>query len=78
MALRRNVGRWDRRIRVGAGAVLLPLGLVLLFLGCPCGWVDIVIGAAGLFSGLSGFCVLYLPFGFSTARGEPRAEPRQG
>ncbi len=74
MAIRRNVGGWDRAVRIGAGAVLLPLGLGLLALGCPCGWVNVGLGAAGLFSGLTGFCVLYLPFGFSTARAGAQRE----
>ncbi len=68
MTLPRNVGGIDRGLRIAAGSILLPLGLVMLAHDCPCGWVDVVVGALALGTGLSGFCVLYLPFRFSTAR----------
>ena len=68
MTLPRNVGGLDRTLRVVAGAIFLPLGVWLLAQGCPCGWVDAVLGVIGLATGLSGRCLLYLPFGISTAR----------
>jgi hypothetical protein len=66
--IQRNVGTLDRVLRVTAGLVLLPLGLFLLASHCVCGWVNVVLGLMGLVSGISGFCGLYVPFGFSTAR----------
>lgn len=68
MAVRRNVGGLDRTARIVAGAILVPLGLALVALGCPCGWIDAALGLAALVTGLTGVCVLYVPFGFSTAR----------
>ena len=75
MSIRHNVGGLDRAVRLGGGVILLPLGLAMLARHCPCGWVNVVLGLMGLVSGISGLCVLYVPFGFSTARrtsGEPR------
>ena len=64
----RNVGGLDRRLRIAAGLILTPIGLALLAARCPCGWIDLALGLSALVTGLTGFCVLYLPFGFSTAR----------
>lgn len=60
-----NEGVWDRIIRVTIGVVLLYLG-----------WSGTIDGSWGTFlkyfgffplaTGLSGFCVLYYLFGFST------------
>lgn len=66
----RNEGTVDRAIRLTLGAVLLPTGLLVLD-GLQGGAVGLVLSAIGLFglvSGTTGFCPLYLPFGFSTAR----------
>ncbi len=68
MVLRQNVGGVDRALRVGVGLVLLPIGLAMLAAHCLCGWVNVGLGVAGLVSGLTGFCVFYVPFGVSTAR----------
>ncbi len=68
MAIRRNVGGLDRAVRVTVGAILLPIGVVMLAGHCACGWVNVVLGLIGLVSGITGFCVLYLPFGISTAQ----------
>ncbi len=63
---RANVGGLDRVVRLVAGAVLLLAGLALH--DQPASFVMMVAGAAGLFSGLTRFCVLYVPFGISTRR----------
>ena len=68
MAIHRNVGGPDRVVRVTVGIILLPIGLLMLAGHCLCGWVNVVLGFMGLVSGISGFCVLYVPFGISTAR----------
>jgi hypothetical protein len=62
----RNVGGLDRAVRLAAGFILLPVGLFLLQPGQDIRWIAIVLGLAGLVTGLSGFCALYIPFGFST------------
>jgi hypothetical protein len=75
----RNVGGLDRGLRLAAGLILVPLGVVMLSARCPCGWINLALGLAALVTGLLGFCVLYLPFGFSTARkrspGTPPSHP---
>lgn len=65
----RNEGAVDRAARLTLGAILLPIGLLVLD-GLQGGVVGLVLAAIGLFglvSGTTGFCPLYLPFGFSTA-----------
>lgn len=66
--LPRNEGALDRAVRLTIGVVLVPSGLLLLD-GLRGGVVGLVLAAIGLFglvSGSTGFCPLYLPFGFST------------
>ena len=65
---KRNCGRLDRVIRLVVGAILLPVGLLLLdgLQANLLGVVASVIGLLGLVTGATGFCVLYVPFGFST------------
>ena len=65
---KRNCGRLDRVVRLVVGAILLPVGLLLLggLQGNLLGVVASVIGLLGLVTGATGFCVLYVPFGFST------------
>ena len=68
--LHRNVGGFDRALRLAIGIVALPVGLFLLdgLAGAIPGLVLAGVGFVGLASGASGFCLLYLPLGFSTAR----------
>jgi hypothetical protein len=75
--LHRNEGALDRAVRLALGIVLLPGGLLLLdgLQGGVLGLVLAAIGLFGLVSGTTGFCPLYLPFGFSTA-GRRRSEVR--
>jgi hypothetical protein len=81
MTIRRNVGGFDRVLRVAGGAILLSGGLDVLaakVIPCPLlpllaglgayAWGAIVLGLLGLVTGVTGFCVLYVPFGISTAR----------
>ena len=64
-----NVGGLDRAARLAVGAVFLAVGA----------WLEVttggargaIVGLVGLFvlvSGLTRFCILYVPFGISTAR----------
>ncbi len=68
--LHRNVGRADRAVRLAIGIVGLPVGLFLLhgLAGAIPGLILAAVGFVGLASGASGFCLLYVPLGFSTAR----------
>ncbi len=65
---RRNVGGIDRVLRVAAGAILLPAGIVLAAGGHPPGWTLAIVGALLLASGALGFCPPYVLLGISTAR----------
>lgn len=65
---RRNVGGIDRFLRVTLGAILFLAGLLLLFGKTTLGVTILVVGFLALLSGIIRFCVLYIPFGISTAR----------
>ncbi len=60
MNLERNVGGLDKKIRIGAGAVLILIGLFKSL------WLAI-IGVIVLATGLLGFCGLYKLLGLNTA-----------
>jgi hypothetical protein len=66
--LRRNVGGMDRGLRVTLGGMLFLGGLVLLIGASRLGLILLVVGALALLTGMVRFCVLYIPFGISTAR----------
>lgn len=73
--LRRNVGGIDRVLRVTLGAILFFGGLLLLSGKARIGVAIGVVGVLGLLSGIIRFCVLYIPFGISTARpNEPKTK----
>jgi hypothetical protein len=64
-----NVGGLDRAVRLAVGAVLLVVGA--WFEVTTGGGLGALISLVGLFvlvSGLIRFCILYVPFGISTAR----------
>jgi DUF2892 family protein len=63
----RNVGGIDRILRVTLGAILLLGGLILLSGRISVGVVLAVVGLLALITGIVRFCVLYIPFGISTA-----------
>ena len=58
----KNVGGFDRILRIVAGVVLLAL----VFVGpqTPWGWIGIVPLLTGLFN----FCPVYIPFRINTAK----------
>lgn len=70
--LRRNVGGFDRVLRVALGGMLFVGGLVLLIGASRLGVILVVAGVLALLTGIVRFCVLYIPFGISTARSEAR------
>ncbi|GAG28629.1 unnamed protein product, partial [marine sediment metagenome] len=59
-----NMGSIDRAIRVVIAAVLIGVGLGVVW--GPWGIAMAAVGAIPLLTGLSGFCPLYLPFGIDT------------
>lgn len=72
----KNVGRLDRGIRLGGGALLIGAGLFLLN-GLEASVLGIVVAALGLwfvFTGAIGRCPLYVLLGISTLREEKGAE----
>jgi hypothetical protein len=70
---RRNVGGLDRVLRVTLGPILFLAGLLLLMGRVGLGIILVVVGLLALLTGMVRFCVLYVPFGISTARsGESR------
>jgi hypothetical protein len=64
MSLKKNVGRFDRSLRIIGGSAIVLAGVFLLRGN------DLVlgIGLAMLAVGLAGFCPLYVPLGISTRK----------
>jgi hypothetical protein len=62
--MKRNVGTADRVIRIAAGVVLLSLVFIV---ESNARWWGLV-GLVPLATGLSGWCLMYLPFGIDTRR----------
>lgn len=75
--LPRNVGGIDRVLRVTFGTILFFGGLFLLSGKTRVGVTIAVVGLLALLTGIIRFCVLYIPFGISTARPEA-AQMKQG
>jgi len=65
---KRNEGIIDRILRLALATVLLPAGIFLLggLQGTVLGLLAIGIGTLALFTGITGVCLLYIPFGIST------------
>lgn len=67
--MRTSEGFLDRAIRVGAGAGILSL----LAIGPVPGWgLAGLVGLIPLVTGLTGYCVLYVPLGIDTRWGSVR------
>ncbi len=64
---RRNVGGIDRLARIVAGITLASVGLLQMSWGNG-GRLIAFLGIFVLVMACIGFCPLYVPFGFSTAR----------
>ena len=65
--MKKNMGNLDRGIRILLAAVVLILWATNVITG-TLAIVLLVFTAAFLFSGISGFCPLYLPFGINTCK----------
>ncbi len=61
---RQNCSKLDRTVRLIMGIILLPISLFIL--DGPTSLIAAAISVLWLLTGATGFCVLYLPFGFST------------
>lgn len=66
-----NMGIIDRAVRVVIAAVLMGVGLGVVW--GPVGIAIAAVSAIPLLTGLSGFCPLYVPFGIDT-RGRSSTE----
>ncbi len=66
--LHANVGGLDRGLRIAVGVLLFVAGLVLLTGELSLSVILIALGLLALITGIARFCVLYIPFGISTAR----------
>ncbi len=70
--MKKNESMLDRWIRV-ALAALLTVGAMLW----ASGWAQVVllvVAAVLLITALTGFCALYIPFGISTLKEEPKQQ----
>ncbi len=63
--MQRNVGGFDRAVRIIAGIVLIALGILKVF---PYVAIIAIFGAFILLTGIMGFCILYVPPGISTRK----------
>ncbi len=66
-----NVGDLDRTVRIWLGILLLAADVFLIPSGSGYSAIVAFLGVMVMVSGLMGFCILYVPFGFSTKRPEP-------
>ena len=69
---KQNVCGVDRAVRAVFGTASLATS-VFLFLGNSAWAIPVlIVGVVLLFTALTGFCGLYVPFGISTCSGKPR------
>lgn len=61
--MQKNMGGLDRAIRIIAGIILIAIGLLKIL---PT--IIAVVGAFILLTGITGFCILYVPLGISTRK----------
>lgn len=72
--MKTNEGLLDRAIRVVVGAGLLSL----LAIGPVPGWGLVgLVGLLPLITGLTGFCLIYVPLGIDTRQGSMRKAERE-
>lgn len=62
-----NEAKWDRALRVVAGAAVMLVGWVGVVSGVL-GLLMMIVGIAMMLSGIIGFCPAYNRFKFSTLR----------
>ena len=69
--MRCNESFWDRAVRLMLGSSLLTLAAT------GHGWWG-WLGLLQVATGLSGYCVLYVPLGIDTTKKDPRLRASQG
>ena len=65
LSIKQNVGATDRALRIIIGSALIASGVYLQGIS---GIITGCIGIGLLLTGIFGFCMLYIPFGISTAK----------
>ncbi len=63
--MQKNVGGLDRAIRIIGGIILIALGILKVL---PYATAITIFGAWILLTGITGFCILYVPLGISTCK----------
>lgn len=63
--MQKNMGGLDRGIRIIAGIILIALGILQII---PYATIIAIFGAFILLTGISGFCILYVPLDISTRK----------
>ncbi|HEY9247459.1 MAG TPA: DUF2892 domain-containing protein [Candidatus Methanoperedens sp.] len=61
----KNMGDFDRAVRIMAGIIFISLGF---FRVVPYSTAVAAFGAFVLLTGITGFCILYVPLGISTRK----------
>ncbi len=69
-----NEGPLDRLIRLVVGVTLLAIA-ASGGVGGPVLYGVLLVGTIALFTGVTGFCLAYVPFGISTAPKRERTAP---
>jgi hypothetical protein len=64
MMLKQNMGKLDRVLRISIGSLLLFFALFIA--QGSTATLLAIISVPPLLTGISGICILYVPFGFST------------
>lgn len=71
--MKKNVGNIDKWVRILiAVAVAVVLGMKVVALASTLGIILAIVGAIMLITALVGTCPLYMPFGISTCKVEPK------
>lgn len=63
--MQKNVGGFDRTVRITAGIILIAIGILKVL---PYSTVIAILGAFILLTGLMEFCLCYVPLGISTRK----------
>lgn len=63
--IKKNMGGFDRTIRIIAGIILVGSGILKIF---PYATIIAIFGVFIILTGIAGFCILYVPLGISTRK----------
>ena len=73
--MKKNIGRLDRTIRLVVALVFVLLVIAGVIKGTAA-IVLVILAAIFVLTTLMGFCVLYVPLGVSTKKGQKGGTPR--